>query len=418
MIKNILTLNTANSGGGAEKVAYNLCRELHLRGYNNKLMAYRINYDADPLAREIVIKVPGKDIVYSAGNFLDEIFSTNYLFYLPSWRIPFMRSTVSADVIHFHNLHGYYFNILTAPLLMLRKPVVWTFHDMWAFTGKCVWSFGCERYQQSCGECPQLSYYPVLKKDTSRFHLRLKKFLYGNRKFVIVTPSDWLRQHAAQSILRNIPMYVIPSPVDTKVFFPEPQMAARQRLGIPPDKKVILFVASWINSIPHKGIATFKEMLGELYSRRSDMYTIVVGHLQGQSVLGDQFLGKETGWIDDPALLRTCYAASDVFISPTLAENSSCTIVEAMASGTATIAYGVGGIPEQITHNETGLLVPPGDKKSLLDAILSMLDNPQKRTFIAGEAAKRAAELFGTDVFVRKYLDVYQEAIKRKTNPA
>src|SRR5439155_349485 len=113
-------------------------------------------------------------------------------------------------------------------------------------------------------------------------------------------------------------------------------------------KKVVLFVASWINTIPHKGAETFKEMLAELYAKRDDMFTIVVGHLQGKSVLEPGFLGKETGWIHDPNVLRSCYAASDVFVSPTMAENSSCTIMEAMASGTATVAYSTGGIPEQI----------------------------------------------------------------------
>jgi glycosyltransferase involved in cell wall biosynthesis len=413
-MKNILLINTANSGGGAEKVAYTLCKELHLRGYNSKMLARKINYDADPLARELAIPVPGNDLLYSVGNFLDDIFSTQYLFYLPSWAVPFMKIIRQADVLHMHNMHGYYFNLCTIPFLMWQKPVVWTFHDMWPFTGKCAWSFDCDRYTKSCGQCPQLSYYPALKHDTSRFHLYLKKFLYAKKKFAIVTPSAWLQSHVAKSILRDVPTYVIHSPIDTKLFYPENKQNARRRLGIPPDKKVILFIASWINTIPHKGVETFKEMLTQLYAERDDMYTVIVGHLQGKSVLEDKFLGKETGWVTDSDTLRACYASADVFVSPTLAENSSCTIMEAMACGTATVAYSTGGVPEQILHEKTGLLIPPGDKKLLLEAIRTILGNSGKCVAYGKEASKRAVENFTMDIFTDKYLKVYNEAIKMK----
>ncbi len=413
-MKNVLSINTANSGGGAEKVAYSLSKELHLRGFHSTMLARRIDYTADPLAAEIVVPIPGSDFLFSAGNFLDEIFSTHSLFYIPTWRVPMMRVARRADIIHMHNMHGYYFNLFTIPWLMRSKPVVWTFHDMWPFTGKCVWSFDCDRFSKRCGDCPQLSYYPPVKSDRSRFLLMLKKRLYGSGSFVIVTPSAWLQKQVSQSILRSIPTYVVPSPIDTRIFFPEDKALARQSIGIPPEKKVVLFVASWINTIPHKGAETFKEILADLYAKRDDMFTLVVGHLQGKSVLGEKYAGKETGWVEDPSVLRSCYAAADVFVSPTMAENSSCTIMEAMASGTATVAYDTGGIPEQILHRQTGLLIPRGDKRALLDGIMAILDNPQAGMGYGRAAARRAADNFAMDIFVKKYLAVYEEAIKLK----
>lgn len=410
--KKIVAINTANFGGGAEKVAYNLCRELHLRGYQSRMLAKTIDLSIDQYAKEIVVRVPGSDTLYSAGNYLDDKCSTHSLFYLPTWQIPFMELIRSADLIHMHNMHGYYFNVTTIPFLMWQKPVVWTLHDMWSFTGKCAWSFECDRFTRSCGECPQLSGYPAQRKDTSAFQLKLKRFLYADRKYVIVTPSAWLQSNVQRSILKNVPTYVIPSPIDTKMFYPEDKLAARQRLGIPEGKTVIMFIASWVNTIAHKGIDAFLEMLTRLYAERQDMYTIIVGHLQGQSVLKGRFAGLETGYVTDPSLLRACYSSSDVFVSPTLAENSSCTIVEAMACGVPTVAYATGGVPEQIVHGETGYLAPSGDRRLLYESIKEILDAPEKRTSFGKAGAERALKNYGMDIFCRKYLDVYQEAIK------
>lgn len=411
-MKNILTINTANAGGGAEKVAYSLCKELHLRGYNSKMLARKIDYGADPLARQLVVPVPGDDLVYSAGNFLDELFSTQYLFYLPTWKIPLMDITQDADVIHLHNMHGYYFNLSTIPFLMWQKPVVWTFHDMWPFTGKCSHSYECDRFTSHCGQCPYLHDYPKLIRDTTRIHLFLKKIFFAKRKFIIVSPSEWLCSKIRQSVVRDIPCEIIPSPVDTKIFYPESTRLARERLGIPQDKKVVLFIASWVNSIPSKGLTDFKEMLKALYVQRDDVFTLIVGHLEGQSVLKGQFTGKETGWINDPAMTRSCYSAADLLVSPTMAENSSCTIVEAMACGTPTVAYNSGGVPEQIVHNETGYLIQRGDQKSLVNAVQWLLGDDETRTRMHYCASERARNQYSMELCVEKYLHAYQEAIR------
>jgi glycosyltransferase involved in cell wall biosynthesis len=253
-----------------------------------------------------------------------------------------------------------------------------------------------------------------MRHDRSRFHLRLKKFLYGRKNFVIVTPSAWLESQVHRSFMKDIPTHVIHSPIDTRLFYPEDKKAARERLGIPHDKKVVLFIASWVNTIPHKGVGTFKEMLSHLCETHSDIYPIIVGHLQGQSVLGDRFPGKETGWVNDVETMRACYASSDIFISPTLAENSSCTIMEALACGTPTVAYRTGGIPEQIVHGETGILVPPGDHRALLESITSLLNDSGMRLHFSNASVQRAKSHFALDVCLDKYLKVYDTAIRMK----
>jgi glycosyltransferase involved in cell wall biosynthesis len=411
-VRRILAINTANAGGGAEKIAYNLTRELHLRGFHSKLMAHRIDYTADALASRIVIPVPGDNTLYSVGNFLDELFATQYLFYLPTWKVPLMEETQQADIVHLHNMHGYYFNLLTIPFLMWEKPVVWTMHDMWPFTGKCSHSFDCDRFIHACGQCPLLSTYPRLSRDTSRFHLLLKKSLFTRSRFAVVSPSEWMRTRIERSFLRDKPVYVVPSAVDRTVFFPEQKSLARARLGVPEGKKVLAFVASWVNSIPSKGVAIFKSMLHSLNNERDDIFALVIGHLEGQSVLGDEFDGVETGWVGNQGLMRGYYAAADVFVSPTLAENSSCTIVEAMACGTPPVAFSVGGVSEQVKSGETGILVESGNDAGLIDAVRFMLSSDERRQLMGGAAVERVAHHFDIDQCVNAHLAIYEQ-VKR-----
>lgn len=407
-VKNIVAINTANSGGGAEKVAYTLCKELHLRGYNSSMLAKRIDCNADPLAGELVHPVPGKEWLYSAGNYVDNLLSSQYLFYLPTWTLLWNKFVTEADVIHFHNLHGYYFNLLSIPFLMRKKPVVWTFHDMWPFTGKCSHSFDCEGYTKSCGGCPQLGVYPKLRKDTTRFHLSLKRRLLTGPRFTIISPSEWLKRKIERSILSEQNIVVIPSPVDTKLFYPVDKQKARQELGIPDGKRVLMFIASWVNSIPSKGMSIFKELMMQLCSERDDLYSIIVGHLEGQSVLSDCIPGRETGWVDDGNMLRLYYSAADVFISPTLAENSSCTIVEAMACGTTVVAFSTGGVPEQVKNNLTGILVPTGDLKELMNVVRIILPAPEKLKAMGSAGANHAKTEYALDIYTNKHLKVYE----------
>lgn len=413
-LKNILTINTANSGGGAEKVAYNLCKALYQRGYNATMMVRGVDYAADPLARKIVVSVPGDNVLYSSGNLLDSIFSTQYLFYLPTWKIPLMDCTTNADVIHLHNMHGYYFNVLTLPFLMWQKPVVWTLHDMWSFTGKCAHAMECDRFMRYCGKCPLLSAYPKLQRDTSRFHLMLKKILYGSKNFNIISPSEWLKKHVEKSFLKNHKITVIPSPADTDVFYSEDKMLSRSRLGIPHDKKVLLFVASWVNSIPTKGVNLFIEMLRSLNNNRKDLFTVVVGHLENQSVLRGEFVGMETGFVRDIDTMRTIYNAADIFVSPTLAENSSCTIVESMACGTVPVAFASGGVPEQIVQNKTGLIVPRADIPKLIEAVNFLLDHDEERAALSRASISRVIDYYTMNRFIEANLNVYRSAIEEK----
>ena len=409
-VKTITAINTANSGGGAEKVAFALCKELHLKGFKSCMLAFRIDRSADPLVDTLVKSIPGPRFLYSAGNLMDDLFATQYLFYAPSVVLPHLKLVGDADVLHIHNAHGNYLSLFTLASLMKKKPVVWTLHDMWSFTGKCVHSYDCEGFMHACGSCPQLDAYPRLRRDTTAFHLRLKKRLYAGKRFVIVCPSQWLRSHVERSFLKDIPTVVIPSPVDTRTFFPVNKSAARKKLGIPEKKKVLLFVASWVNSIQSKGVHIFKEMLTELSRKRSDIFTVIVGHLEGTSVLRDEHQGREPGWVSDPDAMRLWYSSADLFISPTLAENSSCTIVEAMGCGTVPVAFAVGGVPEQVLDGQTGALVPRGDTRGLLNAILALLGDDQTRTSYAEAAASRASSLYPMESFVRKYLQAYETA--------
>jgi glycosyltransferase involved in cell wall biosynthesis len=411
-LKNILAINTANSGGGAENVAYTLCREMHRRGFVSRLMASRIDYSADALAQELVVPIPGERFLYSAGNLLDDLTSMQYLWYLPTYMLPFSRNFTYADVVHLHNLHGNYFNPRVLPAVFRKKPVVWTIHDMWPFTGKCVASFGCTRYREECGNCPHLDAYPSMKRDLSAYHLRLKRRCVEGASFLVVAPSDWMRMHVATSLLKDQPVMVIPSPVDTSIFHPEPKEEVRARLGIPLEKQVVMFVASVIDGNEAKGANVLRGMLASLRSKFPDLYVLIVGETKGTSIIGAGVEGRQTGWVSDRSLMRSYYSTADLLIAPTMAENSPCTVVEAMACGTPVAAYAVGGIPEQITNRKTGVLVEPGDLKGLTAAVASFLDDPEKSVSFGKSAAAAVKERFSLEYCAGQYIKAYEESIR------
>ena len=179
----------------------------------------------------------------------------------------------------------------------------------------------------------------------------------------------------------------------------------------PEDAKILLFVASWVNSIPSKGVSMFKEMLRVLRERHADIFTVVIGHLEDQSVLGGEFAGKETGWISDPHRMRLHYAAADVFVSPTMAENSSCTIAEAMACATTVVAFATGGVPEQVRDGRTGLLVERGNVPALVESVDAILRDDAKCQAFGAEGAATVRREYTMDRFVERHLAIYEETV-------
>lgn len=269
------------------------------------------------------------------------------------------------DIIHLHNIHGYYLNydVLFRFLSAYNKPVVWTLHDCWPFTGHCAYFdfVHCDKWKEGCYRCPQKSSYPAsCFLDRSRKNYDLKKALFTKvEKLCIVTPSHWLAGLVKESFLGKYPVKVIHNGIDLHIFKPTSSNFRREN-GLE-GYKIILGVASpWT---PRKGLSDFIKL-----SKMMDDHTrIVLVGLSDRQIkkLPPHIIGiKRT---NNPQELAGLYTTADVFFNPTYEDNYPTTNLEAIACGTPVITYDTGGSPESVGEN--GAVVDKGDIEASWDSI-------------------------------------------------
>ncbi len=274
------------------------------------------------------------------------------------------------DIIHLHNIHGYYLNIkmLFDFLAKADIPVVWTLHDCWSFTGHCAYFdfVGCDKWKEgACGHCPaKTAYPPSLVFDRSAKNFKEKKELFTSVKnMTLVTPSDWLRGMAEESFLGKYGCVTVNNGIDLSKFKPT-ESNVKERLGIG-DKKMILGVASiWEK---RKGLEDFLALSGLI---DDDWRIVLVGLNKKQiATLPENIIGIErTNSIGELAEL---YTAADVFVNPTHEEVFGLVNIEARACGTPVVTYRTGGSVEAVDEAYCRI-VEKGDVEGLHKALLSV----------------------------------------------
>ncbi|MEY2760996.1 MAG: hypothetical protein RLZZ96_896 [Bacteroidota bacterium] len=302
---------------------------------------------------------------------------------------------LQADIVHLHwvNFGFLSVNDITS-LTRLNKPVFWTLHDMWAFTGGCHHSGTCENFQQSCGDCKFLK--NPNPNDLSHRLWEAKKNGFAEKNLHIITCSDWLGNRAKQSsILGGHSVKTIPNAIDTAFFSPN-----AASLGLNPNKKYVLFVAMRVNA-PAKGFHLLKEALAYLDPKAIELL-IVGGEMTEELPLKSHSFGQ----VSDPAKMRDIYAAADVFVTPSLEENLPNTIMEAMACGTSCVGFKVGGIPEMIEHLQTGYVAQTFDPTDLAKGINWCLASETAGT----RSRERALQLYDQKTVAQQHLAYYAQA--------
>ena len=248
------------------------------------------------------------------------------------------------DVIHLHNIHGYYIHIgiLFDYLRYCGKRIVWTLHDCWAFTGHCCYFdyIGCNKWNVECRKCQQKREYPAclaISRCRKNFNFKKVKFV-GIPNLSIVTPSYWLASLVEKSFLCQYEVKVIHNGIDT-TRFKYFESDIKKKLGIP-DKKVVLGVAAdWGH---RKGLQDFIELSDIL---PDDYCVVLVGMTEKQiSNLPQRMIGiPKTNDIQE---IINLYSAAHVFVNLTYEDNYPTTNLEARACGTPVITYRTGGSPE------------------------------------------------------------------------
>lgn len=345
----VLQINSVCGVGSTGRIAADIHRVLKQNGHESKIAYGR--GEAKGVSSDDTIKI-GTDRDIYAHAILSRL-TDRTGFYSKSATKKLIRSIeeYNPDVIHLHNIHGYYINIklLFDYLKKAGKPVVWTLHDCWAFTGHCTHFdyCGCEKWKTGCEKCPQLNRYPKSFADSSKRNYLYKKQIFnGINNMTIVTPSKWLENLVKQSYLGNYNIQVIYNGIDLTVFKPTvSDFRARHGLN---NKKIILGVANiWEK---RKGL----DDLIQLSKKLSDDYKIViVGKLIGDSLPANMLHVERT---DSTKELAEIYSAADVFVNPSYEETFGIVTIEAIACGTPVIAYNVCANSEIIKTN-TGIIV-------------------------------------------------------------
>lgn len=282
---------------------------------------------------------------------------------------------------------------------------------MWGFTGGCHLNEGCENYKKNCGKCPVLG--SNREKDLSRKVWRRKYASFSRLpKMTVIGLSKWLADCASSSSLfKNKNVTNLPNPISVDDFAPFDKVEARELLGLPKDRKFVVFGAMNATGDPNKG---FKELSRALALLPTDFELVVFGSSKPQTPQGFKQKSYYLGRLHDDVSLRVLYSAADAVVVPSRQENLSNTIMEAMACGRPVAAFSVGGNADLIDHLKTGYLAEPFDTKDLAHGINWMLNHSQPE--LLGNAARdKVLREFDSKVVAPNYIKLYQEAITEKS---
>lgn len=321
-----------------------------------------------------------------------------------------------ADVLHLHWVNQGFLSLKNlSQLFDMGKPIVWTLHDMWPFTGGCHYSGDCLRFAENCGDCPLLRHSG--SHDRSYMQHLQKQNIYQLSTVAFVGCSHWMMDMAARSGVfrgeKNSLFASVFNPIDTSVFKPASKADARRALRLPVDKKLVLFGAANLND-PRKGMQHLATALHRLRQQEASLADSLelVAFGKNSDAFKEQvpFPLHSFNVIAREQEMVRLYQAADLFVLPSLQDNLPNTVMEAMACGTPVAAFKTGGVPEMISHKQNGYLAPLENAEELAAGIRFLLTQPgiEKRQTAAREFVMTHCT---PQKVAGEYLDIYQRII-------
>ena len=417
----ILILNTAEHTGGAAVAANRLLRALLRQGVS-ALMLVRDRATDDPAVVSL-----DRGAVRRWLNFLYFVWErlVIYLCNRLSKRNLFQVSIANAginirrtaafreaDVIHIHWINQGFLSLdEIARIIASGKRVVWTLHDLWPATAICHYPGDCVKYRTDCSACPMMSENPLvdLAKRVAR-----RKGKIDWRRVTFVGCSEWIARTARESVwLREARFVSIPNPIDTTLFRPIDRREARQRLGLPEGKRLILFAAAKLSDT-RKGAAFLLEACRLLAAEmEGELEIILMGSDAAELSALSPVPVRALGYISGAAELAVAYSCADLFVIPSLEDNLPNTIMEAMACGTPCVGFRTGGIPEMIDHEVNGYVATSRDSADLARGIAWVLGHPEPAKLSAA-CREKVMRCYQESVVAKKYIALYQKLIQEK----
>lgn len=408
----ILHVNFSDSEGGAARAAHRVHQALLSEVVESRMIVNSLKLGdwtvSGPKSRwEIITNLARKKIARALRTFLK---SANPILHSPSWlnsSWPEIINSSDADIVHLHWVQGEMLSI--ADIRKIRKPLVWTVHDMWLFCGAEHYTHDF-RWKEGYLKTNRPDHESGF--DLNRWTWRRKKRLW-KEPIQIVCPSVWLSTLASESALAgDWPIETIGHPIDLDEWKPVKQRVARELLGLPVDVPLILFGADGSANDPRKGFDLFAEALQSLNDHKPTANIVVFGQLRPKHepnvALPSHYLGK----VSDNTTLRLLYSACDVFVLPSRLDNLPLTAVESMACGTPVVGFANSGLPTIIHHKNTGYLASAFETTELAEGIKWVIDHPKPQDLRL--AVRAAAEtLFDPSAIAAQYVNLYKKVITR-----
>jgi len=313
------------------------------------------------------------------------------------------------DIIHLHNLHGYYLNL---PVLFqylseeFQGQIFWSFHDCWPFTGHCPHfaARNCDKWRTGCYACQEKREYPIsLLFDSSSRNYRDKKRLFCNlNNLVIITPSEWMAGWIRQSFFSKYPIKVIYNGINLKLFsYRKPEDAFYEEYDIDRSRKILLGVASVWNK--RKGLADFISLASKL----PEEYQIILVGLSKRQISALPYNVRGITRTENVEELIRFYSAAHIFINPSVEESFSLVTIEAIACGTPVIVLDTSAVKE-LVNMENGIILGKHNAEEYLQAITDIEDRKMNR-----HAVMKTAEKYDVDCMAANVLQLYKETLGR-----
>ncbi len=412
----VCLINTSDSGGGAPVACRRLLHALK-PDVDVKLLVQAKKSNEE--AVESIIKNKADEIKAQTNFLLERI--PFLLFQEKDKSVRFAFSTANtgtdisknkiikdADILHLHWINRGFLSIKNIKsLFRLNKPVVWTLHDMWTFTGGCHYAGDCDHFLNHCGDCKFLR--NPGKYDLSRKGWIKKQEVYQqNEKLVFVACSQWLANVAkTSSLLKNFRVEAIPNPINTELYKPLDKIAIRKKWNIVPDVKIILFGAANIND-KRKGIIYLLEALEIIKKTGTDsnIQMLLFGKNKALDVSTLPFPTKSLSIIHNENDLVEIYNLADVFVLPSLEDNLPNMVMEALSCAVPVVAFDQGGIPEMLHHQQNGYIAQYQSAADLATGIQWILNEESDE--LKHNARQKVLNDYSEKVVAEKYTKLYQ----------
>ena len=411
----VLIISTYDISGGAARAAFRLLKGLQSIGVDAYMLVLSKESDEPKVIAPVSMKQKVLSKIYPSLNGIvlrllygnnRGVFSTS----ITPHQLDSKINEISPDIVNLHWVTDGFLKVET--LRKIQQPIVWSMHDMWAFTGGCHYDFGCEKYKKNCGACPALHSHKY--NDMSAWLHKRKRKTYGKVKnLTIVALSRWLGKCAAESSLLSAKrIEVLPNGIDTEVFKPVDKITARKMLNIPLSKKFVLFGAMNPQVNPIKGYSYLVSALDHL--ENEEISFLIFGTSQPQEHMHLKYEAHYLGRFGDDLSLAVAYSAADVVVVPSLQENLSNVIMESLACGTPVVAFDIGGNADLIEHKKNGYLAKALDTVDLARGIEYVLADADQWHDMSADARQSVVEKYNLAKVANLYKHLFLEILSEE----